>query len=97
MSRHTVIPAVYLILKNDKDEYCFIRRFNTGYMDGFYSLPAGHLEVGESLKQAMIRETKEEIGITVEAKNIKLVHVSNNLQYQPERIEFFFECQKWQG
>jgi 8-oxo-dGTP diphosphatase len=48
MTRHTIIPAVYLILKNSKGQVCLTRRFNTGYMDGHYSLPAGHLDGGES-------------------------------------------------
>jgi 8-oxo-dGTP diphosphatase len=65
MSRHTIIPAVYLILKNSKSEYCLTRRFNTGYMDGYYSLPAGHLDGKESLIVAIIIEAKEEINIDI--------------------------------
>lgn len=29
-----------------------------------YSLPGGHIEVGESIVQAVIREMKEETGLT---------------------------------
>ena len=97
MSRHLIIPAVYLILKNIQGQYCLTRRFNTGYMDGYYSLPAGHLDGGESLVEGMIREAKEEVDITVLPEDMKLVHVSNNLFSDPERIDFFFLCEKWTG
>lgn len=97
ISRHTIIPAVYLILKNTKGQICLMRRFNTGYMDGFYSLPAGHLEGKESLKEALAREVKEETGISVDLEDMQLVHVSNDLHSKPERIDFFFLTKKWTG
>jgi 8-oxo-dGTP diphosphatase len=96
MSRHSIVPAVYLILRNKNNEYCLTRRFGTGYMDGHYSLPAGHLDGGESLKEAMIREAREEVGILVKPEDLKLVHISNNLVSDPERIDFFFECAYWE-
>jgi len=96
-ARHTIIPAVFLILKNTNGQICLMRRFNTGYMDGFYSLPAGHLEGKESLKEAVIREVREEMNITVCLEDVRLVHVSNNLHSNPERIDFFFLTEKWTG
>lgn len=95
--RHQIIPAVYLILKNENGQICLMRRFNTGFRDGFYSLPAGHLDGKESLKEALAREIKEETGITVGLEDMRLVHVSNNLHSNPERIDFFFLVHKWIG
>ena len=66
-------------------------------MDGFYSLPAGHLDGKESLKEALAREVREETGITVGLEDMRLVHVSNNLHSNPERIDFFFLTDKWNG
>lgn len=39
------------------------RRCDTGFHDGEFSFPAGHLEPDETLIQAMVRKTKEEIGL----------------------------------
>ena len=37
---------------------------------GTYSIPKGHVEPGEDLLQAAVRETREEVGITVNAEDI---------------------------
>ena len=63
--RHTIIPAVYLILERD-NKILMLRRFNTGYCDGQYSLVAGHVDAGESVTTTMIREAREEANIVVE-------------------------------
>ena len=58
--RVSVNVTVALILISDNN-VLLMKRCNTGYEDGKYALPAGHIEEGESLKTAMVRETSEEI------------------------------------
>ncbi|MFA5249730.1 MAG: NUDIX domain-containing protein [Candidatus Paceibacterota bacterium] len=43
-----------------------------------YSIPGGHLDVGETFEEGAAREVKEETGMMV--KNLKVVSVSNNLE-----------------
>jgi len=43
----------------------------------FYSIPGGHLEIGETFEQAAIRETKEETGLNI--VDPKVIGVTNNL------------------
>lgn len=94
--RFKITPAVYLILIED-NEILLTRRYNTGYFDGSYSFPAGHLEGDETLKQAATREAKEEIDVFLDSLDLELVHVMNRRIPNDERMDFFFTIKKWQG
>src|SRR5207245_496719 len=41
-----------------------------------YTLPGGHIEVGETMKDAVIREVKEEVGLDVEVADMLLTQES---------------------
>lgn len=96
MERNKAVPASYLILEKGK-EVLLLRRYNTGYQDGNYSLPAGHVDAGELPTETAIREAKEEIGISVDPKNIVLVHVlyRESNDKTGDRIDFFYKTTHW--
>lgn len=97
--RFTLIPAVYLILNRD-NMVLLLRRANTGYQDGKYSVVAGHLDGDELATLGMVREAKEEAGIIVDPRTLKLVHTAHRLsRNQPgnERIDLFFKTSEWKG
>lgn len=72
--RFKIKCAVVLILtkmENGKEYVLLLKRQNTGILDGKYDISCcGHLEEGETLKEAIVRETKEEIGIIVSKDNL---------------------------
>ena len=72
------------------------RRFNTGYEDGNYSVPAGHLDGDETVVQAAIRETREEIGIALEPHEVRIVGVMHR-KSGDERVDFFVTIARWSG
>lgn len=88
-----LIPAAHLMFIKD-DQILLMRRFNTGYGDGQYALPAGHVEQGETATQAMIREASEEIGINLSPENLKVIHVMHRKSEpsKQERVDFYFEA-----
>ena len=97
--RFKLIPAVYLLLRRD-DEVLLLRRANTGYQDGKYSLIAGHLDGDELATEGMAREAKEEAGIAIDPQKIDFVHLAHRLsrgEVGQERIDLFFECREWDG
>ena len=100
-SRHVVIPAVYLVLVTD-GRLLMLRRANTGYRDGYYSLAAGHLDGGDSRTAAMVREAREEIGVEIDPADLILAHVAHTPaeagDREPlERIDFYFLLQGYRG
>jgi 8-oxo-dGTP diphosphatase len=95
--RFQVTPAAHLILRRDSD-VLLLRRFNTGYEDGNYSLPAGHLDGAETVSAAMIREAEEEVGVVIAPADLRVVHVMHrNVAGPEERVDFFLDARRWQG
>jgi len=96
--RHKNIPASYLVLIKE-NKVLLLRRFNTGYEDGNYSLPAGHVDPDENFSDCIIREAEEEVGIKLKKEDISLKHLMH--RYTPteignaERVEPFFVANNW--
>lgn len=93
--RFGLIGAVHLFLIRD-NSILLLRRFNTGYEDGNYGVPAGHLDGGEQIKSAAIREAKEECGISISPEDLEVVGVMHR-QSGSERIDFFLATTNWTG
>lgn len=86
--------SIHLILeKNDK--ILLMKRRNTGFCDGMYSLPAGKLEPSERVAEAVVREAKEELGIEIKEDDLDPVVVMHRKGNDSERIDFFFKAKKW--
>lgn len=94
--RYTTKLTVGLILIKE-DKILLIKRKNTGYMDGMYAFVAGHVEKGESLKQAMIRESCEEAGIILEEKDLEFVCAIRDGKRNDEYINCYFKAEKYSG
>ncbi len=89
--------AVYLVLIK-KHRVLLLRRKNTGFEDGNYGLIAGHVEKGESIIQAVIREADEEAGIRIRAEQLTFFHAMQRFSIK-ERVylDFFFSAESWYG
>lgn len=93
--RFTVPVAVHLFLLRS-DEILLLRRFNTGYEDGSYSVVAGHLDGGETVLSAMVREAREEAGIELVPESVEVVGVMQQ-RSNDERMDFFLKADQWSG
>lgn len=93
--RLRVPVAVHLFLVRG-DEVLLLRRFNTGYEDGNFSVPAGHLDGNETVIDAMIREAREETGIEIHPNDIRIVQVMHRFS-EEERIDYFLAAERWSG
>ncbi len=75
-------------------EILLSRRFNTGYRDGDYSVPAGHLEGGETVVEAGCREAFEEVGVRLRPDDLTFTGVMHRIEDE-ERVDFFFVVRQW--
>lgn len=93
--RFKLVSAVHLFLIRD-NQLLLLRRRNTGYQDGNYSVVAGHLNGGEPVRAAAAREAREEIGVEVSIRDLDIVGIMHRLS-DDERIDFFLVASSWSG
>lgn len=96
MGIFSVPVSVHLLLIKE-NKILLMRRKDTGFADGFYSMPAGKLEPKESVENAIIREVKEEINIDIKNETLKAIQVMNRNGIDRERIDYFFTVDRWNG
>ncbi|MGT2756887.1 NUDIX domain-containing protein [Streptococcus ovuberis] len=67
--------AIFPMIFNSEGQILLHKRQNTGYMDGYWDLAGtGHLDAGETAREAVIRECLEELGIDITPEALQLVH-----------------------
>jgi 8-oxo-dGTP diphosphatase len=75
MEKHMVRPSVNVVVLK-KSKVLLSRRLNTGWEDGKLCLPGGHIEGGETPRQAAIREIEEELGLKVKESRLSFCCVA---------------------
>jgi 8-oxo-dGTP diphosphatase len=89
-----LIPAAYVVLRRDR-QVVLLRRANTAYRDGWWALPAGHVEPGESCPAAAVRELAEETGVVLDPDVLRPLctqHRSAPGGAIEQRVDFYFEA-----
>lgn len=98
--RYKIIPEVFLLLVKD-EQILLSRRFQTGWEDGNYGLPAGHGESEETMREGVARETQEEIGLKIPRDELDFQLVQHRWCSDPgnphARIGFYFTARSWKG
>ncbi len=97
MAKQKPFVAVFLILKKG-NQTLLLRRCNTGFEDGNYSLISGHLEENETCTQALVREAQEEAGIIINQKDLELIYVNHrNSADEKKYVDIFMFTPTWNG
>lgn len=89
------MPVTVHVFLRRGDEVLLLRRYMTGYEDGSYSVPAGHLDGGETVLEAAVRETREECAVDIDGPAV--VGTMHRHHGDGERIDFFVRVERWRG
>lgn len=93
---HAKFPVTVHLFLFRGNQILLLRRYQTGYMDGYYSVPAGHLDGKETVRMAGIREGREEIGVRIDPAEMVFAGVFHRLE-DDERVDFFVQVRNWGG
>ena len=85
--------TVRAIIQNSKDEILIVKRSNASYANGYWNLPGGKIDFGETAEQAICKEIKEETNL--DCKSIHFQFYMDNLPNVMTDLHFvtlFFKC-----
>ena len=95
--------AVHIILIND-NKILLQKRKGSKLWPGYYALPAGHIDEGETQYDALVREAKEELGFEINPNDIinNYVVLRRNFfeidgKILEPYIDYYFEIKKYNG
>ncbi|GAA4859117.1 hypothetical protein GCM10023310_42880 [Paenibacillus vulneris] len=80
-----------------QEEVLLLKRKNTGFMDGWWSVVAGRIDGNEEVVSAAIREAREEAGITIEPSQLRVVGVMHRKNTSSEWVDFYLLVDSWSG
>ena len=87
------VELTVLCLIHQGDRYLLQNRLKKDWQG--YTLPGGHIEPGESIVDAVIREMKEETGLTI--RGPRLCGVKQFPIPGGRYLVFLFETEQWEG
>lgn len=93
MKRTENVELTVLCLIKKDNKYLLQNRVKEDWNG--YALPGGHVEPGESIVEAVVREMKEETGLTI--LNPKLCGVKQFPIEEGRYIVFLFQASKFEG
>jgi len=89
MKKHPIPVVGALIVKNNGE----ILLIKTPKWKSDYSIPGGRVELGETIEDAVKRESKEEVGLDIELKELLFVQEAiYSEEYHKKDHFIFLEC-----
>lgn len=90
-------PVIVHTLLFKRDTVLLLRRANTGYRDGWFALPGGHLERGETIVQCAVRECAEEAGVAIDPARLRAAAAMPYRSDGQQGVDFIMVCREFTG
>ncbi|MFE0680639.1 NUDIX domain-containing protein [Streptomyces sp. NPDC058961] len=90
------IVGVHLVFEHSGQVLLQRRSPNSPSAPNSWHVPAVHLE-DESAVACAVRESKKELGVTIDAQDLRLVHVLHYRDTSTPRIQLFFRVLSYAG
>ena len=104
MAERFSAPAacILLLIKDDggKKKVLLHKRQNTGFADGLWDFScSGHVEHGESMKKALVREAEEELGIEISLSSLNFFTFIHKRENKGDITYYnaYFYCDTYSG
>lgn len=95
-TRFKVVPGVALIVERD-EKMLLLKRSDAISWSGYYCNVGGHVDGGETIRQAAVREAYEEVGIIVKPEDLEFLQVVHRYDERGEIVLFFFRARFFEG
>ena len=89
--------VTHMLLFRDGGELLLLRRANSGYLDGYYVMPGGHVQSGETICAAAVRECAEETGLLISPDQVRPLAVLPYLNPAAQGVDFVMGADGWTG
>ncbi|WP_246943212.1 NUDIX domain-containing protein [Bacillus pinisoli] len=94
-----IIPSIRAIIEDSEGKILFIERKG----EGKWGMPAGSIELDESIYDCLVREVKEETGLNVEFAHVVALYTNPNYKMKNsfgdeyQLFETLFWVERWTG
>ncbi|KKR95799.1 MAG: NUDIX hydrolase [candidate division TM6 bacterium GW2011_GWE2_41_16] len=101
--RYLQAVSVMLIFKRGGRILLEQRSPKSNWFPNGFAIPGGGVDEGETILAAAVREAREELGVGIDPKNLRIVHVMHrgpklvSPKLAQQAVLFFVEVLDWQG
>ncbi|MFF7725726.1 NUDIX domain-containing protein [Streptomyces sp. NPDC008001] len=98
MSHALTVIGAHLLFERADHVLLGRRSPEAAFAPDTWHFPAGHVEDGESARRCAVRESEEELGISVREHDLQLVHVVHLREEDGSpRMQMVFRVHRWAG
>ena len=93
--KRTLVALIALV--NDSKKVLISKRKNSSSYKDFWEFPGGKIKNAETIMQGLVREIKEELGLSLDPNCISPLAFASDTSEKNEKILFLLICRKWEG